>query len=103
MKFTLTYRFGSETRNEAIARFKTTGGRTPKGAQLPIVLDPLRDEAFSQQIASYPCAPDEHKCRQHTCGGTALLGVCIRYGNAHNPHQFTPGSMETWLPKPPGT
>jgi hypothetical protein len=34
MKFMLTYRFGSETRNEAIARFKTTGGRTPKGAQL---------------------------------------------------------------------
>jgi hypothetical protein len=34
MKFMLTYRFGSETRNEAIARFKTTGGRTPKGSQL---------------------------------------------------------------------
>ena len=34
MKFMLTYRFEPETRNEAIARFKTTGGRTPKGAQL---------------------------------------------------------------------
>jgi hypothetical protein len=34
MKFMLTYRFESETRNEAIARFKATGGRTPKGAQL---------------------------------------------------------------------
>jgi hypothetical protein len=34
VKFMLTYRFEPETRNEAIARFKTTGGRTPKGAQL---------------------------------------------------------------------
>ena len=34
MKFMLTYRLESETRDEAIARFKTTGGRTPKGAQL---------------------------------------------------------------------
>ena len=34
MKFMLTYRFEPETRDEAIARFKATGGRTPKGAQL---------------------------------------------------------------------
>jgi hypothetical protein len=34
MKFMLTYRFEPETRNEAIARFKAKGGRTPKGAQL---------------------------------------------------------------------
>ena len=34
MKFMLTYRFESATRDEAIARFKATGGRTPKGAQL---------------------------------------------------------------------
>ena len=34
MKFMLTYKFKSETRDEAIARFKATGGRTPKGAQL---------------------------------------------------------------------
>ena len=34
MKFMLTYRLASETRDEAIARFKTTGGQTPKGAQL---------------------------------------------------------------------
>jgi len=34
MKFMLTYRVESETRNEAISRFKATGGRTPKGAQL---------------------------------------------------------------------
>ena len=34
MKFMLSYRFESATRDEAIARFKATGGRTPKGAQL---------------------------------------------------------------------
>jgi len=34
MNFMLTYRFQSETRNEAITRFQTTGGRTPKGVQL---------------------------------------------------------------------
>jgi hypothetical protein len=34
MKFMLTYRLESETRDEAIARFKATGGRTPKGVQL---------------------------------------------------------------------
>jgi hypothetical protein len=34
MKFMLTYKLESETRDEAIARFKATGGRTPKGAQL---------------------------------------------------------------------
>ena len=34
MKFMLTYRFKSETRDEAIARFQATGGRTPKGVQL---------------------------------------------------------------------
>lgn len=34
MKFMLTYRLASETRDEAITRFKTTGGLTPKGAQL---------------------------------------------------------------------
>ena len=34
MNFMLTFRFQSETRNEAITRFQTTGGRTPKGVQL---------------------------------------------------------------------
>jgi Protein of unknown function (DUF3303) len=34
MKFMLTYKLESETRDKAIARFKATGGRTPKGAQL---------------------------------------------------------------------
>lgn len=34
MHFMLTYRFGPEHRNQAIARFKVTGGRTPKGVQL---------------------------------------------------------------------
>lgn len=34
MKFMLTYRFESETRDEAIARFRATGAGTPKGAQL---------------------------------------------------------------------
>lgn len=34
MKFMLTYTLESETRDEAIARFKATGGRTPKGVQL---------------------------------------------------------------------
>jgi len=34
MHFMLTYRFGPEHRNQAMARFKVTGGRTPKGVQL---------------------------------------------------------------------
>ena len=34
MHFMLTYRFEPEHRNQAIARFKVTAGRTPKGVQL---------------------------------------------------------------------
>ena len=34
MHFMLTYRFEPKHRNQAIARFKVTAGRTPKGVQL---------------------------------------------------------------------
>ena len=34
MNFMLTYRFEPHARNDAIARFQATGGRTPKGVQL---------------------------------------------------------------------
>ena len=34
MNFMLTYKFEPHTRNQAIARFRATGGQTPKGVQL---------------------------------------------------------------------